>query len=123
MFGRAALLAGLAAGYVLGARDGRERFEQIKARATTVARDPRVQDKAAKVTEAARAKAPGLTDAVAGKVSRAVGGSDGSTGTPTATSPMTATVPAQPAGTLDALDEDVVVLTPAATTVDGGRDV
>jgi hypothetical protein len=37
------LLAAAAVGYVLGTRAGRERYEQIKAGAQKVARDPRVQ--------------------------------------------------------------------------------
>lgn len=38
-----ALVAAAAAGYVLGTRAGRERYEQIKARATQLWENPRVQ--------------------------------------------------------------------------------
>ena len=41
------LLTAAAAGYVLGARAGRERYEQIAAGARTVARNPKVQSAAA----------------------------------------------------------------------------
>lgn len=37
------LLAGAAAGYVLGARAGRERYEQIKNAASSARRNPKVQ--------------------------------------------------------------------------------
>lgn len=43
MRGKTALVIGLAAGYVLGTRDGRTRYEQIKSQATKVWLDPRVQ--------------------------------------------------------------------------------
>lgn len=39
-------LAGFGAGYVLGARAGRERYDQIADKAQGVWRDPRVQEKA-----------------------------------------------------------------------------
>jgi hypothetical protein len=40
---RASFLSGLAAGYVLGARAGRERYEQIRRVAATVRSNPQVQ--------------------------------------------------------------------------------
>lgn len=43
MKGKLLIVAGAAAGYVLGTRAGRERYEQIKARATELWRDPHVQ--------------------------------------------------------------------------------
>ncbi len=49
------LLAG-AAGYVLGTRAGRERYEQIKSAAQRVARDPRVQRKAQEAQSVVREK-------------------------------------------------------------------
>jgi hypothetical protein len=39
-------LAGLGAGYVLGTRSGRQRYDQIAERAQGLWRDPRVQQKA-----------------------------------------------------------------------------
>ena len=54
---KATFLAGLAVGFVVGARAGRERYEQMKKAATQVAQNPQVQ----KATQAAGAKATELT--------------------------------------------------------------
>ena len=43
---RLLLLAALGVGYVLGARAGRERYEQIMGTVNKVKSDPRVQEKA-----------------------------------------------------------------------------
>lgn len=45
MRGRLMFLAGAAAGYVLGAKAGRGRYEQIKTQADSLWHDPRVQEK------------------------------------------------------------------------------
>lgn len=39
------ILLGAGVGYVLGARDGRERYEQIKQQSQRIWKDPRVQEK------------------------------------------------------------------------------
>lgn len=49
MRGKAAVVVGLVAGYVLGARAGRERYEQIKAQAGKVWDQPVVQGQVEKV--------------------------------------------------------------------------
>ncbi len=49
MRGKAALVVGLVAGYVLGARAGRERYEQIKGQAEKVWEQPAVQGQVEKV--------------------------------------------------------------------------
>lgn len=49
-------LAGLVAGYVLGARAGRERYEQMASKAKGVWQDPRVQEKAGQAEQAVREK-------------------------------------------------------------------
>ncbi len=54
---------GLAAGYVLGARAGRQRFEQIKQAASTVAQRPEVQQALQRVKAAS---APSPEDGSAG---------------------------------------------------------
>lgn len=47
-----------AAAYVLGARAGRERYDQIAALARSLWRDPRVQRKAGQAAEVVRDQAP-----------------------------------------------------------------
>lgn len=65
-------LTGAAAGYVLGARAGRGRYEQIKTQADTLWHDPRVQERVGQaqsfvaetggaVVEAAKEKAPDVS--------------------------------------------------------------
>ena len=46
MLGRLTWVIGFGAGYVLGARAGRERYDQIAGRAQALWSDPRVQEKA-----------------------------------------------------------------------------
>ena len=58
MKGKAALLVGMAAGYVLGTRDGRERYEQIKGQANRLWNDPKVQEKAGQAQDLVKEKAP-----------------------------------------------------------------
>jgi len=133
MMRKAALLVGLAAGYVLGARDGRERYEQIKSVVTGVAQDPRVQEQASKAADVARDKAPGLTDAVTSKVADKVDTSTTTSSTSGAGSvadagdglgtPAAADLDTPAVSTLDALDEEVVVVPSGPTPIDGGHDV
>lgn len=56
------LLAGVAAGYVLGTRAGRERYEQIKAGASRLAGNPKVQAAAGRAQEAAADAASTVAD-------------------------------------------------------------
>jgi hypothetical protein len=62
---RISFISGLATGFVLGARAGRERYEQIKKIARTVADNPSVQQAAG----AAQAQASGLVSSAGAKVS------------------------------------------------------
>jgi hypothetical protein len=63
------LLIAFALGYVLGAKAGQHRYEQIKNAAFRVKENPRVQAAAATVTETAKEQAP----VVAQKVTHAAG--------------------------------------------------
>lgn len=45
MKGKLGLIVGLGVGYVLGARDGRQRYEKIKAQVRHLWRSPAVQEK------------------------------------------------------------------------------
>ena len=53
-------------GYVLGARAGRERYEQIRSAALKVKGNPTVQATATKAAEAAKEAAPVVKDKVSG---------------------------------------------------------
>ena len=66
---RVTFIAGLAAGYVLGTRAGRERYEQIQRAVRRVADTPAVQEAAGVV----QAQATGLAGATRRKVSDTVG--------------------------------------------------
>lgn len=75
MKGKLLLLAGAAVGYVFGTRAGRERYEEIKQRASQAWHDPRVQEK---VTEAehflndtAKQKLPEMQERLGGAVDKA----------------------------------------------------
>ncbi len=58
------LLAAAAVGYVLGARAGRERYDQIMALMSRVKNDPRVQAKAHQAVDLAKDQAPVVADKV-----------------------------------------------------------
>ena len=83
-------IVGVGVGYVLGAKAGRRRYEQIKARADKVWQSPTVQHKVNDATQVVRDKAPELQHKVAAvakdagsAVKAKVSGSDHSgTGTP-----------------------------------------
>ncbi len=64
------LFAG-AAGYVLGTRAGRERYEQIRAGARKVARDPRVQSAKDKASDTVATQASAAAETAKHKVSDA----------------------------------------------------
>ena len=58
-------------GYVLGAKAGRERYDQLKSQFDKVKSDPRVQEKAQQATDLAKEKAPVVKDKVAAAASTA----------------------------------------------------
>lgn len=73
------ILAAGGVGYVLGARAGRERYEQIRGMAMQAKSNPTVQQAAQQATEAAQAAAPVVKDKVmetAGAAADKVGGND-----------------------------------------------
>jgi hypothetical protein len=75
------LLAAVAIGYVLGARAGRERYDQIMQLASRVKNDPRVQEKAHQAVDLAKEQAPVVADkvtAAAGAAASKVTGHDSS---------------------------------------------
>lgn len=56
MNGKIALVVGAAVGYVVGTRDGRGRYEQLKSKAEGLWQDPKVQDKVSQATHKAQEK-------------------------------------------------------------------
>lgn len=64
MRSKVALLVGFGAGYVVGARAGRERYEQIKGTATSLWQDPAVQQRVEQAQNVAKDKAPEVKDKV-----------------------------------------------------------
>lgn len=68
MTGKLTLLIGFGAGYVLGARSGRERYDQIAAKAQQLWNDPRVQEKAGQAQQVVQEKAGQAGQAVKEKV-------------------------------------------------------
>lgn len=71
MLNKSSLLIGFAAGYVLGPRAGRERYEQISAGARKFARNPTVRSAASKAQETVATQAPVVADAVKDKATSA----------------------------------------------------
>ena len=59
MAGKLTFLVGAAAGYVLGARSGRERYDQIVSQAQRLWKDPRVQEATERVQHVAQEHMPG----------------------------------------------------------------
>lgn len=108
MKGKILLLTGLAVGYVLGTRAGRERYEEIKATANKLWNDPRVQkpfndaqdfakDKGEDVAEFMSDAAKKVVSQVTGKTAAA---SKPAASKPAATKPTTGTSSAsKPAST------------------------
>lgn len=85
MMGKLAVLTGFGAGYVLGARAGRERYEQIQGGARRLWRDPRVAQKRHEVADLAKEQATAAKDTVQEKVQEKVDehrSSDSSASTP-----------------------------------------
>jgi hypothetical protein len=85
MRGKLLLVIGLAAGYVLGARAGRERYEDIKRTASKLWNDPRVQQQVKQAEDFAKDKAPEVVEFLsdgAKKVASQVSGSARAKSTP-----------------------------------------
>lgn len=66
MKGRLLFVAGIAAGYVLGTRAGRQAYDSLKVRVRTARTNPQVQNVVAKAKDLAEQKAPKLAGVVAG---------------------------------------------------------
>lgn len=107
MAGKLTFLVGLGAGYVLGTRSGRQKYDQMVGKAKRMWKDPRVQDATEKVQHMAEERMPGSSHS--GSDDSGSSGSDNSgssgtdfratgTGTGSRTSPVTGSAPGQGAG-------------------------
>jgi septal ring-binding cell division protein DamX len=68
--GKILLVLGLGIGYVLGTRDGRARYNQMKNAALKVWNDPRVQEQVSAATEFVKENAPEVASAVSENVKK-----------------------------------------------------
>ena len=101
MKGKILLLTGLAVGYVLGTRAGRERYEEIKTTANKLWNDPRVQKPVHQAQDFAKDKAPEVAEFVTDSAKKVVSQISGKSTTAkkpaTATKSSTASKPASTA--------------------------
>ena len=88
MKGKILLLTGLAVGYVLGTKAGRERYEEIKTAANKLWSDPRVQKPVKQAEDFVKDKAPEVaefvTDGVKTVVNKVSGKAETAVKTPAA---------------------------------------
>lgn len=80
MMKKLTLLAGLGVGYVLGARAGRERYEQIRSQAQKLSANPKVRSATSKAQDTVTTQAGAAASAVADKVGDTVGSSGSGSG-------------------------------------------
>lgn len=86
MKNKVVLLTGMAVGYVLGTRAGREQYERIRSQARSLWGDPRVQEQVSHVQRAVKEQVPVVQEKVS-EVTRKGGdrspgaGAGGTTGT------------------------------------------
>lgn len=73
MSGKLKLVVGIGIGYVLGARAGRERYDQMMNKAQAMWRDPRTQEKVHQARDVAGAKVGQVADSVHYTVQHATG--------------------------------------------------
>ena len=73
MKGKILLLTGLAVGYVLGTKAGRERYEEIKTAANKLWSDPRVQKPVKQAEDFVKDKAPEVAEFVTDGVKKVAG--------------------------------------------------
>jgi hypothetical protein len=88
MKGKILLVVGLGVGYVLGSRAGRERYDQIVAKANEFWNDPRVKTQVTHAQEFVKDKAPDVADFISKNVRKPA------TATPKSTASAAAKKPA-----------------------------
>ena len=91
MKGKILLVTGLAIGYVLGTRAGREKYEDIKATVTKLWNDPRVQKQVHDAGDFVKDKAPDVAEFVADGAKNVVSKVSGKSATATTAAKKPAT--------------------------------
>jgi SLT domain-containing protein len=91
MAGKLSFIIGLGAGYVLGARSGRERYDQIAEKAQELWRDPRVKEKAGQAQQVVAEKAGQAGQVVKEKAASATSTNGDAAGGRSGSHPKTAT--------------------------------
>lgn len=76
------LLTGMAVGYVLGTRAGREQYEKIREQAMTVWNNPKVQEQVSAAQQTVKEQAPAVQEKLTGAAKKS-GGSEGGSGSGT----------------------------------------
>lgn len=117
MKGKAALVVGIAAGYVLGTRDGRERYEQIKSQADRLWNDPKVQKNVAQAQDVVKEKAPVVQAKVSDVAHKATDKVKGGDASASGTSDLTV----DPAIVPPTTTPTVSPVSPATTTFPGDK--
>ena len=122
--GKVSLGLGLAVGYVLGARAGKEKYEQIVQAAQGLLARPQVQQAVGQAVEQARAVAPAPLQGTIDKLAASVpGGSSGGPSSGSSGGGGTDAAGRTPSGTIAgeaALLGDVEVVVPPPPAVTGG---
>ena len=77
MKGKILLVVGLGVGYVLGARAGRQRYEQLKSAVQNFWNDPRVQRRVDDAEDFVKDKAPEVAEFLADSAKKVVGAVSG----------------------------------------------
>ncbi len=85
MRGKLVLLVGIGIGYVLGARAGRERYEEIKRAVGRFWNDPRVTKQVHNVEQFAKDKAPEVVDFIGDQAKKVIQRSPSGSAKPAAT--------------------------------------
>jgi hypothetical protein len=101
--------SGLAVGYVLGTRAGRQSYEQIRTKAQQLWNSPKVQDTVASTTGTLKSKVPEVQESLKGVLKKGGSGSkdDGATApqTPGAAAAATGDLPLDVPPVVSALDD------------------
>lgn len=97
MLNKLSFLAGVGAGYVLGARGGRGQYDALVQRSASALQNPSVQSKIAEAAQAVKAQTPPQAHGLVDKAVSAVSGGAAPATTSTSTSSSTYTTGVTPA--------------------------